>query len=55
MDLCDGDMQEMSATLSLQKLKDVMNIGDHVNIDFDNMVAFVTMDEGKYIYAFSLG
>ena len=55
LDLCDGDMQEMSATLSLQKLKDVMNISDHVNIDFDNMVAFVTMDEGKYIYAFSLG
>ncbi len=54
-DLCDGDMQEMSATLSLKNLQKVVSIGDHVNIDFDNSVAFVTMDEGNYIYAFSLG
>lgn len=56
LDLCEGDMGDTSVTLSLQRLKDLVGIDNYLHLDFDNMVAFISIKETEeYIFAFSLG
>jgi hypothetical protein len=57
LDLCEGDMGDTSVTLSLQRLKDLVSINNYLNIDLDNMAAFITVRDytEDYIFAFSLG
>ncbi len=56
IDLCEGNMEDTSVTLSLQRLKDLVGIDNYLHIDLDNMVAFISKKEKEeYIFAFSLG
>jgi hypothetical protein len=56
VEICEGDMGDTSVTLSLQRLKDVVGIDNFLQIDLDNMVAFISIKEKEeYIFAFSLG
>ena len=56
VELCEGDMGDISVGISLHYLGNVVGVAEYLDLDLENMVGIVSMGENnEYKYAFSLG